>query len=169
MEEKVYPPVTVVDDNDVPIGYMGLFEALAKGLRRRVAYCIVRNESNQMLIQRRSAEVLSPNLLDFAAAGHVNEGQTYFDAAKAELEEELGLQGPALTEIVPPFPTPGFYNGVYIATVPDGTTPNLNPEEVAAVFWVSKDEIYEMIARHPQQFTEPFLGVWPHVCDKIFS
>ncbi|MEN9920810.1 MAG: hypothetical protein RL538_703 [Candidatus Parcubacteria bacterium] len=169
MEEKVYPPVTVVDDTDTVIGYLGLFDALAKGLRRRVAYCIVRDESNRMLIQRRSGEVLSPNLLDFAAAGHVNEGQTYLDAARAELEEELGLKGFLLSEVVPPFATPGFYNGVYMAVVPDNTEPIINPEEVSGVFWVSKDEILKMIAGHPQQFTEPFLGVWPHVCDKIFS
>lgn len=168
-EKKIYPPITVVDDSDTVIGYMGLFEAIEKNLRRRIAYTAVCDEEGKFLIQRRSANVLSPNLLDFAASGHVNQGQTYLDASKAELEEELGLKGYEFVEVTAPFSTPGFYNGVYKVVVPSGTVPLLNPQEVASIFWVSRDELFEMLDWHPQQFTEPFLAVWQHVYDKIFS
>jgi isopentenyl-diphosphate Delta-isomerase len=167
MSDKVYPKITAVDENDELIGYYQLFDAIALGLRRRVAYVVVLDAKGNILIQRRSAHVLSPNLLDFSAAGHVNEGQDYFTAAQAEVNEELGLQNVLVEPVLPPFETPGFYNALFKVVVPHDCTFTIDPEEVAKVFWVSYEELVEMIARHPQQFTEPFLAIWPHVCDKI--
>ena len=89
MTDTVYPNITTVNERDEVVGYFQLFDALEKGLIRRVSCIFVLDEENRVLIQRRSATVLSPNLLDFSAAGHVNEGDDYFAAANAELFEEL--------------------------------------------------------------------------------
>jgi isopentenyldiphosphate isomerase len=167
MEEKVYPPITVVDEHDDVIGYMDLFAAIALGHIRRVACVFVLDADGRILIQRRAADVLSPNLLDFSAAGHVNKEQDYASAAEAELREELGVTDVELTPIVPPFYTPGFYNGIFKVVLSKENVLTLNPEEVTSVMWTAFDELTTMIAHHPQQFTEPFLAAWPHVCDKI--
>lgn len=167
MEEKAYPPITVVDEHDNVLGYMDLFVAIALGQIRRVACVFVLDTDGRILIQRRAPDVLSPNQLDFSAAGHVNEGQDYASAAEAELREELGVTGVTLTPIVPPFYTPGFYNGIFKVVLSKEDILTVNPEEVSSVQWASHDELAAMIVHHPQQFTEPFLAAWPHVCDKI--
>ncbi|MEY2665499.1 MAG: hypothetical protein RLZZ480_604 [Candidatus Parcubacteria bacterium] len=169
MEEKTYPPVMVVDEHDNILGYMDLFAAIALGHIRRVSSVFVVDEANRILIQRRAAHVLSPNLLDFSAAGHVNEGQDYEAAAKVELEEELGLKNVTVEPILPPLYIPGFYNGLFRTVLRGDVSMTLATDEVTNVFWVTLDELKEMIANDPQQFTEPFLAVWPHVCDKIIS
>ena len=167
MEEKNYPPITVVDEHDNVLGYKDLFAAIALGQIRRVACVFVLDADGRILIQRRGPDVLSPNQLDFSAAGHVNEGQDYASAAEAELREELGVSGVELLPIVAPFHTPGFYNGVFKVVLTKEDILTINPEEVTSVQWASYDELAAMITHHPQQFTEPFLAAWPHVCDKI--
>lgn len=167
MEEKTYPPITVVDENDNVLGYMDLFVAIGLGHIRRVSCVFVLDTAGRILIQRRAPDVLSPNLLDFSAAGHVNEGQDYLAAAKAELQEELGLVDVDIQPITPPFQTPGFYHGLFKVVLKHEETFTLAADEVTQVFWVSYDELKKMMAEHPQQFAEPFLAVWPHVCDKI--
>lgn len=167
MADTVYPNITTVNERDEVTGYFQLFDALEKGLIRRVSCIFVLDEGNRVLIQRRSATVLSPNLLDFSAAGHVNEGDDYFAAANAELFEELGIRNAFLSLISAPFPTPGFFNAIYKTTISKETVFSVSEDEVAKVFWVPFSELQEMIVLHPQQFTGPFLAVWPYVRDKI--
>ena len=167
MSEQVYPNITVVNDSDEVIGYKQLFEAIKEGGCRRIVGIFVINEKNEILLQRRSAQVLSPNLIDFSAAGHVNEGATYLEAAKAELWEELKIKDVEFTLLLPPFKTPDFFNGMYRVIV--GSTINIepSPEEVAEVFWVSIVELERRIKETPEEFSYSFINVWPFVRDKI--
>lgn len=167
MLEGTFPNITAVDEHDEVIGYFQLFDAVAQGLTRRVSCVFVLGEDGDVLIQRRAAHVLSPNLLDFSAAGHVNEGDDYLTAAQEELFEELGVRDVPLKLLLPAFRTPGFFNGIFVATIPKETIFVTNVDEVSQVFWVSRAELQERLSRHPQQFSEPFLAVWPYVCDKI--
>jgi isopentenyldiphosphate isomerase len=169
MSEQTYPNITAVNEHDEVVGYFQLFDAIAQGLIRRVACIFVTDEDDRILIQRRSATVLSPNLLEYSAAGHVNEGHDYLTSAQSELFEELNIKDVELVLIVPPFLTPGYFNGIFKTVISADTVININPEEVASVFWVSFSELEEMIARHPKQFSDPFLAAWPHVRDKIIA
>jgi isopentenyldiphosphate isomerase len=167
MLEGPFPKVTAVNEKDEVIGYFDLFEAIDQGLMRRIVAVFVFDESGRVLIQRRSAYVLDPNLLEYSVAGHVKEGDTYLESAAAELSEELGISSTDLILLKPSFMTPGFYNGIYKTVVYKDIVITPNPDEVDKVFWVLPAELESMIQLHPQQFTGPFLAVWPHVRDKI--
>ncbi len=167
MLEKVYPNITAVNDKDEVIGYYQLPDVLAQGLIRRISAVFIFNEVGRVLIQRRSALVLSPNLLDFSAAGHVDEGDTYLTAAKREITEELGLGDVEVQLLTPPFRIMDMFTSVYKAVIATNTPVILNPEEVTSFYWVTIEELETMVDRHPSQFAEPFLAAWPHVYDKI--
>lgn len=167
MLEGTFPNITAVDEHDQVVGYLQLFDAIAQGLTRRISAVFVLDKNGRILIQRRSAHVLSPNLLDFSAAGHVNEGDDYLATAHSEMAEELGISGFVLTLVTPPFPTPGYFNGVFKTVITKETPITINKDEVEKVFWVSLAELEELIAQHPQQFSELFLTIWPHIRDKI--
>lgn len=167
MKEQVYPNITVVNDDDELIGYLPLFDAIAKGVRRRGACVFILNATGQVLMQRRSATVLSPNVLDFSAAGHVNEGNDYLTTAKAELWEELRLKDIELTPLVPPLKVAGFYNAIYRGIIDERVVIEANHEEVAETFWIPFDELEVRIEQNPKEFAENFLLVWPFVRDKI--
>lgn len=167
MPEKVYPKITVVNDEDEVIGYFPLFDALAQSLTRRVSAIFALDKEGNILIQRRSTQVLYPNLLDFSAAGHVNEGDDYLSCARAELFEELGIKNSEFTLVAPPFKTLDFFTAVYKIVIERDAVMNISSEEVENTFWVSIQELKEMIIHRPEQFTQSFLAAWPQVCDKI--
>ena len=167
MPEKVYPNITAVNDKDEVVGYYQLPDVIARGFIRRVSAVLIFNDFGRVLIQRRSAIVLNPNSLDFSAAGHVDEGDTYLTAAKREVQEELGLSDVDVQLVTAPFKVMDMYTSVFKAVIPTNTPIILNPEEVTSFYWVSLEELETMIDRHPSQFAKPFLAAWPHVCDKI--
>ena len=53
-------------------------------------YLIIRNENNEILLQRRCGTKLWPNYLALPA-GHVDEGEDAYEAAIREAKEELGI------------------------------------------------------------------------------
>lgn len=81
MPPKIYNKVVVADANDNVIGAEFMMDAISKGMIRRAARIYVFNESGQLLLQQRSKNVLKPLLLDQSAAGHVDEGESYKQAA----------------------------------------------------------------------------------------
>ena len=169
MEGKVYPDITVVDEKDTVIGYMQLFDAIDEGLIRRVSCILICNEKGEILLQRRAAHVLSPNVLDYSAAGHVDKGDSYEEAARRELKEELHLSDVKLELIIPAFLLPElkFFTAVYRATLSSDILIIPNREEVAEVFWVPFEEFKKDIENNPHNFAASFVEAWQHLRDKI--
>jgi isopentenyldiphosphate isomerase len=166
MSEKVYPNITVVDEHDNVLGYMQLFDAIAAGHIRRVVYVVVLNHKNEVILQRRGPHVLNPDLLDCSVSGHVDEGNTYEEAAKRELSEELGIVASALELVCEPFLLPGFFNGVFKAVI-DSEVISPARDELSGVGWIKKDEVLHMMEQTPELFTPEFVRIWKRVHDKI--
>lgn len=166
-EAKVYNKVVVVDENDNVIGAERMTDAIEKGLIRRAARVYVFNESGQLLVQQRSEKVLKPLMLDQSAAGHVDEGETYEQAAYRELEEELGISGYTLELVATSFRTTDFYNAIYRLTIPDNTPINFDPEEIKQVLWYDTDSLTKEMKTEPEKFTPAFLEAWHLLKDKL--
>ena len=90
----------IVDENDRPVSQATKQEAWKKGLIHRVVRVMIEDSQGQVLLQHRTpTKDIFPNCWDNSAAGHVNAGEDYKQAAGRELKEELGLEGLTLTEI----------------------------------------------------------------------
>lgn len=87
------PQVVLIDDNDIVIGATSYQEAHKKGLLHRVSVIYLYNNKGEILIQHRA-----DGRLDHSSAGHVDEGESYEEAAKRELFEELGVANAPLKE-----------------------------------------------------------------------
>lgn len=168
-EPKLYNKIVVVDENDVVIGAEYMRIAVEKGLIRRASRVYVFNESGQLLIQQRSTKVAKPLMFDQSAAGHVDEGETYEEAARRELKEELGLEGYGLTVVATSFRDCDFYNGIYKITIPNSTSINFDREELTHVMWWSPEQVDEALAKTPEKFTPAFAEVWLKLKDKIIA
>ena len=169
MPPKIYNKVVVVDENDIVIGAQYMMDAIKKSLIRRAARIYVFNKSGQLLVQQRSKNVLKPLLFDQSAAGHVDEGETYLEAAKRELFEELGLTGYELTEIATSFRTTDFFNAIYKLIIPDNTAINFDPEELEQVIWMSVEEVDVQMSESPEKFTPAFLEAWAMLKGKLIA
>lgn len=88
----------VVNDKDEAIGRANQEEVYEKKLNHRIVHVFVINpETKDVFIQKR-AETKSflPGYYCTSAGGHVKSGESYEEAAKRELKEELGLEPPLI-------------------------------------------------------------------------
>lgn len=166
-EVKVHNKVVVVDEEDNIIGAEHMMDAIEKGMIRRASRVYVFNESGKLLVQQRSEKVLKPLMLDQSAAGHVDEGESYEQAAYRELEEELGIKGLELELVETSFRTTDFYNAIYRVTIPDNTEINFDHEEIQQVIWYDIEALNNEINSESEKFTPAFKEAWAALGNKL--
>ncbi len=84
--------VDIVDDDDNVVATVTRAEMRAGRLQHRSVGIAVMSTDGRLLIHRRSeAKDIWPGWWDIAAGGVVASGETYTEAARRELAEELGL------------------------------------------------------------------------------
>lgn len=92
--------IDVVNEKDEVIEIKDKDSAHRDGDLHRVARIYVVNSKGEMLIHKRSEnKKLNPGFWDITVGGHVRSGETYEDAAKRELKEELGINNIKFFEI----------------------------------------------------------------------
>jgi isopentenyl-diphosphate delta-isomerase len=152
--------IQIVDEDDQPIGAATRQEAWAKGSFYRLVQIVLRDESGNFLLQKRSIEKpLYPGRWTNAASGHVDEGETYETSAPRELKEEIGVETPLvfvgkfLVQKKEDGKIINQFNGVFEGSVLQNTKFKLQPEEVSEVKWLTKESLQEDITANPDQFT----------------
>ena len=136
--------VVVVDENDVVLGTMPKKEAHKNGTLHRIAVVYVENNKGEILVQHRA-----DGFLDHSAAGHVDPGESYEEAAKRELGEELGIKevnlkfighGNTRNEVYPGGTVASHSFDIYSCIEKPG---ELQKEEVNSVYWARPEDVLE--------------------------
>lgn len=162
MTPIIYPPIQIVDESDRPIRGGTLDEVQLNGLWHRIARVMVEDPNGKILLQLRAGGANSyPNRWDNSAAGHVDEGEDFLEAAARELYEEIGLKSDNLKEAAyykTHFKRYGRvfnrFNKVYVVTVPPDTKFTLEPTEVSEVRWFAVGEVKALMGKKPESFTD---------------
>lgn len=83
----------VVDRDDKIVGFRTRAECHQdKSLTHRAISVVIFDKAGRVLLQKRSkTKDLQPGRWAISSAGHVAKGESYYDAAKRELKEELGV------------------------------------------------------------------------------
>ncbi len=93
-------PFAVVDNDDRVIGAAPRATVHGDNLLHRAVHILLFNDAGEVFLQKRSRQKdRHPCVWDSSAAGHVDAGEEYDEAARRELEEELGV-GAALERMV---------------------------------------------------------------------
>lgn len=158
--------VVLVNPQDEVLGLMEKMQAHENGLLHRAFSVFLFNEKGEMLLQKRATEKYhSPNQWTNACCSHPRENETYLDAAKRRLKEELGIEselterfhfiykadvGQDLWEHELDHVFTGTYDGDF----------NLNPEEVSEIKYMSITELNADILQYPERYTEWFKIIW---------
>jgi 16S rRNA (adenine1518-N6/adenine1519-N6)-dimethyltransferase len=88
IEEERFP---VVDRKDRVVRYAGRSKVHGDNLRHRAVHILIFNQAGEVYLQQRSRlKDRHPLKWDSSAAGHVQAGESYDQAAQRELQEELG-------------------------------------------------------------------------------
>ena len=148
-----------VDQNDCVIGPRSRREVHHLDLLHRSVHILVLNPMGQLYVQKRApTKDRNPDLWDTSAAGHVDFGETYEEAAIRELEEELGIQGPLklrhLFKLHPEADTGWEFVETYEVIHHGEITPN--PLEITGGRWVEKASIQAWVDENPSCFTQTF-------------
>lgn len=93
--------VDLVDEDDQVIGRSTRGEVRRRNLLHRGTGVLCRNSAGEVYVHRRTrSKDLWPGLYDAFAGGVVASGESYEDAARRELAEELGVVGVELRPMV---------------------------------------------------------------------
>jgi 16S rRNA (adenine1518-N6/adenine1519-N6)-dimethyltransferase len=157
-QSEVFP---VVDESDHVIRSAPRGEVHGNNLRHRAVHILLFNLQNEVFLQKRSRwKDRHPLAWDSSAAGHVDAGEEYDDAARRELQEELGVQT-ALTPFVrlPASDRTGqefiwLYTGRW-----DGPV-TFNPVEIEAGDYFPSDIVTAWIDARPGDFAPGFVECW---------
>ena len=142
--------VEIIDDDGQVIATVPRPEMRAKRLRHRSVGIAVMSTDGRLLIHRRSPDKdIWPGWWDIAAGGVVTAGESFEEAARRELAEELGL-----IDIELQYLGEGEYSDGHVAeigrcylVVHDGPF-TFDDGEVAEARWISLAELETMRADH---------------------
>lgn len=161
--------VVVVDENDLVIGAKYLDQALQDQDIRRAARVFVFDTEGNFLVQKRSAKVRKPLLFDQSVGGHVDEGESYHEAAVREMAEEIGLENVELSKIALSWRNPEFFNGIFKATIAVGTELKQDQNEIEELLWMSPSDVDNLVNQTPEKCTDAFVEIWKTFRDKLVS
>ena len=151
----------VVTMDDRVVGTATRSEIHAKGLIHRAVHLFVFNESGEIYVQRRSENKdMHPSKLDSSAAGHVDPGESYMDAAIRELDEELSLRDP-VEEILSVIARPETDNEhVKLFRVHTRSVPQPNSQEICWGDFMSRKDLARLMTEKPEDFVPAFILLW---------
>ncbi len=102
----------------------------------------------RILLARRAAKKKAfPNYWSSTAEGHVSVKESTFDAAKNELEEELGVENKRIVWMFTSLhlPEEPLVYDVFITFLNKNEEYNLKEDEVSEVRWFTRQEVFDLI------------------------
>lgn len=136
----------IVDLNDKVIGQKLRSEIYFQKLSNfRVVNAFLINDHGQLWIPRRSANKrIFPLCLDTSMGGHVSSGESYEDAFKRELMEELNINANLtaykhIATLNPKQNNTSAFMQVYLIHTND--TPDYNKDDFIEYFWLKPEEL----------------------------
>jgi len=161
----------IVDRNDNVIGQEPKSNKLSKELISRNVGVFILDENQKLLIARRSPDKKSfPGRFDLAACGNVKTGETYEEAARRELAEELGIDcnleflDKVFNEFRENKLALRYFTGLFVGRHSGDV--NLN-KELTETRRLSVKEIEDMLNRDRNSFCPGFVRDFLHVKDRL--
>ena len=154
----------IVDEKNEVIGAAPISDIYEKRLNHRIVHIMIFNDKGEIFLQKRSAKKdFCPGHWVTSAGGHVQKGETYAQAAKRELKEEIGIS----TKLTKIHESPyDHYKMRKFLQVFRGIYPGpftLNLDEVADGRWFSVADVKDMVKKN--QLIHPELA---HVIEKLY-
>ncbi len=154
----------VVDDDNQVTGFASAEEVYERRLNHRIVHVLIFNDKGDILLQLRSAKKkFCPGHWVTSAGGHVQKGESYEQAAKRELKEELGVDVPLALIDESPYDHYKMRKFLQVFRAVHNGPFKFNPEEVSGCRWFSVDDVRDMVRKN--QLIHPELA---HVIERLY-
>ena len=153
---------TIVDTNDKVIGAEYRDVVRTKGLIHRIVRIFIINNNGKILLQKRRSDLKdNPGKWDQSVGGHVDEAESYQDAAQRETNEELGIKINKFIKIgyfyIERPDKYGYIRRFQTIFVGRWNGPvKFEVSEIAEVKWFTAKQIDEWLNKSPNDFTKNF-------------
>jgi len=144
--------IPIVDDEDNIIYHVERSEKKDEEVCRTAGLWVTDTEGNILLAQRSFNKKYYPGMWGPAAAGVIEEGETYKDGIMRETKEEIGLINinPTIGEKIK---FPDCFSQQFFLTIPVGFNDFvIQEEEVKQVKWFSREDLKKEINNNPDIF-----------------
>ncbi len=153
----------IVDDNDNVTRQAARSDVHRSGLLHRGVHLLLFDREGRLLVQKRSADKRQyASLWDCSVSEHVQAGESYPDAARRGLQEEMGVEGIALEPLfkfrMEYGPNDHEISVVYAGEV-DPTKVRFDAEEVSEVAYVHPSELSASMEQSPQLYCGWFIQI----------
>ena len=140
----------IVNEQDIVIGQKLRSEVYQQKLSNfRAVNAFIQNDQGQLWIPRRSKDKrIFPLCLDASMGGHVESGESYEDALKRELMEELRIDTASIPYKQIGILTPHQHNTsafMQVFLLHTNTAPEYNREDFIEYFWLKPQEILDRL------------------------
>jgi 16S rRNA (adenine1518-N6/adenine1519-N6)-dimethyltransferase len=151
----------VVDEMDRILRYAYRSQVHGDNSRHRAVHILMFNEAGEVYLQKRARwKDRHPLRWDSSAGGHVSAAEGYDDAARRELQEELGIDVPLerLLKLPASDKTDQEFIWLYQGRMQDGLQPNRNEIETGSFF--TPTVVDGWMAARPENFTPAAMECW---------
>ncbi|PYL26272.1 MAG: ribosomal RNA small subunit methyltransferase A [Verrucomicrobia bacterium] len=151
----------VVDKDDRILRYGRRSDVHGNNLRHRAVHILIFSEAGEVYLQQRSRwKDRHPLKWDSSAAGHVAAGESYDEAARRELEEELSMNVPLgkIFKLPASARTDQEFIWLYHGELRGDPIPNRSEIETGAFF--PSTVVDGWVSARPEDFAPGFLECW---------
>ncbi|MBR1825818.1 MAG: NUDIX domain-containing protein [Alphaproteobacteria bacterium] len=160
------PLIALSDENDNVITTHIRKTPLPQGRFIMVSAILMFNSRGNLIMQKIATHKDWGGLWTYSAAGHVDAGENYEQAAVRELKEEMNVE--ALPEkeltVVPIIRNGKLFARHHIFIVHSDAPITPDPYEVAEIKEIAPKELKMQIKKNPQDFFEPFVRAFYTYC-----
>jgi len=161
----------IVNRKDGVIGQDTKENKFKKGLISRNVAIFILDDDKKLLITKRSSQKESfPNRYDLAACGNVKAGESYEDAAKREVIEELSIEcdlkflDKVFNEFKEDDKTIKYFTGIFLGYFSGEVKLS---DELVELKRLSVEEVEKLINENKDLFTPGFVNDFLFVKDKL--
>ena len=142
----------LVDEHDVVIGKKLRSEVQAEHISNfRVVNAFVVNSKKELWIPRRAADKrIFPLCLDASMGGHIESGESYKQALRREMREELNIDITAVSIRLLGHLTPrahGVSAHMHVYEIQREEPPDYNKKDFVEYFWLTPRAFFDRVAR----------------------
>lgn len=161
----------IINRKDGVIGQDTKENKFKKGLISRNVAIFILDDDKKLLITKRSSQKESfPNRYDLAACGNVKAGESYEDAAKREVIEELSIEcdlkflNKVFNEFKEDDKTIKYFTGIFLGYFSGEVKLS---DELVELKRLSVEEVEKLINENKDLFTPGFVNDFLFVKDKL--